>query len=260
MKVHKSQTQVGAHIPPPHIEIDAYLEHFAKAYDPTRLSSLRLVMALGACHHRFAWIHPFYDGNGRVARLMSHAQLRAIGLGSVLWSVARGLARTVEKYKDLLAAADNVRWNDYDGRGVLSEKALVRFCEYFLDTAIDQVKFMANLLDAPRFLDRLEAWCARQAATKQLEANSFPLLREAWLRGRVPRARLATLCNVKERQARQIASRLSAAHVLVADSPRADFKLNFPITVVEEWFPGLYPPFDKLPETSFGVYPGMVIM
>ena len=31
------------------------------------------ILAAGPAHHRLAWIHPFLDGNGRVARLMSHA-------------------------------------------------------------------------------------------------------------------------------------------------------------------------------------------
>ena len=30
-------------------------------------------MAIAAAHHRFNYIHPFPDGNGRVSRLMSHA-------------------------------------------------------------------------------------------------------------------------------------------------------------------------------------------
>ena len=32
---------------------------------------------------------PFLDGNGRVARLMSHALFKLLGVGTSLWSVAR---------------------------------------------------------------------------------------------------------------------------------------------------------------------------
>ena len=46
------------------------------------------------------------DGNGRVARLFSHALLRELDVGSELWSVSRGLARSVENYKTMLQAAD----------------------------------------------------------------------------------------------------------------------------------------------------------
>jgi Fic family protein len=70
-----------------------------------------------AAHHRLLWIHPFYDGNGRVARLFVHAYLRDIGVGSSLWSVSRGLARNVAQYQALLMAADQQRDNDWDGPG-----------------------------------------------------------------------------------------------------------------------------------------------
>ena len=251
---------IGAHEPPPAIEIAAYLKRFEEAYDATKLSRVRQVIALGAAHHRFAWIHPFYDGNGRVVRLMSHAMLLRTGLGSSMWSVARGLARSVERYKGLLAAADQRRYNDYDGRGVLSERALVEFCAYFLETATDQVKFMSKLLNAAGFMSRLEAWCRAEVEAKKLERGSFELLREAWFMGPVSRARVPSIAHVKERQAREIVSRLLARRVLISETPRALLRMNCPIDVIESWFPGLYPPFSRMPETGAKVLPSMGMM
>ena len=57
------------------------------------------------------------DGNGRVARLMSHAMMLDLLDTGAVWSVARGLARNVEEYKALLANCDQPRRNDLDGRG-----------------------------------------------------------------------------------------------------------------------------------------------
>ena len=119
-------------------------------------SKLRQIIALAAAHHRLVWIHPFYDGNGRVARLMSRAMLRRLGIGSSLWSVARGLARNVNRYKELLMAADEPRRNDLDGRGSLSEAALVDFCEFFLEACVDQIEFMASLLGPSELLRRIQ--------------------------------------------------------------------------------------------------------
>lgn len=64
-----------------------------------KVTRLRWIIALAASHRRLLWIHPFYDGNGRVTRLFSHAYLRHIGIGNSLWSVSRGLARKVQDYK-----------------------------------------------------------------------------------------------------------------------------------------------------------------
>ena len=244
---------VGAHIAPPADELPAYLKRFSEAYAFANLSRVRQVIALGAAHHRFAWIHPFYDGNGRVVRLMSHAMLLRTGLGSSMWSVARGLARTVERYKALLANADARRYNDYDGRGMLSERALIAFCDYFLETCTDQVRFMASLLNPKGLLSRLEAWCAEEIAAKRLERGSFEVLREAWLTGAVPRSAVLNIAHVKERQAREISSRLLARGVIVSDGPRAPLRLHCPIDTLEAWFPGLYPPFSRMPETGAAV-------
>jgi len=191
---------------------------------------------------------------------MSHAMLLRSGLGSGMWSVTRGLARTVERYKQLLAAADQPRYNDYDGRGVLSEKALVDFCVYFLETSLDQVRFMARLIDPAGLLNCIEAWCAVQVAAKRLERGSFTVLREAWFMGRLERGRIPEIANVKERQAREIVSRLVDLRVLKPEGPRAPLRLHCPIDVIEAWFPGLYPPFSQMPETGAKVHPSAVMM
>ncbi|WP_342636617.1 Fic family protein [Aquamicrobium defluvii] len=56
-------------------------------------SSTRII-AIASAHHRFNYIHPFPDGNGRVSRLMSHVMALKAGVGGHgLWSISRGLAR-----------------------------------------------------------------------------------------------------------------------------------------------------------------------
>src|SRR3546814_13537841 len=68
--------RVGRHIPPLHSALPAYLARFDQAYSSPTLSRLRQIQAVGAVHHRFLWIHPFLDGNGRVARLMRSDERR----------------------------------------------------------------------------------------------------------------------------------------------------------------------------------------
>ena len=51
------------------------------------------IIAIGAAHHRLLWVHPFFDGNGRVTRLMSYAMMLRLGLGSPATLGAPQLAR-----------------------------------------------------------------------------------------------------------------------------------------------------------------------
>ncbi len=82
-----------------------------------------------ASHHRYLWIHPYFDEKGRVARMMSYVALLEIEIGSNLWSVARDQ----KQYKLLLEAADGERRGDLDDRGTLPQKALIEFCKFFLN-------------------------------------------------------------------------------------------------------------------------------
>lgn len=89
---------VGRHVPRAAEDLPAFMDRFEQAYSPNRLTKPRQAIAVAAAHHRLLWIHPFLDGNGRVTRLMSHAMLLDLGVGSALWSISRGLARRSTEY------------------------------------------------------------------------------------------------------------------------------------------------------------------
>jgi Fic family protein len=232
---------VGRHVPPSAPVLADFLHRFEDAYNPAQLSKVRQIIAVGAAHHRLLWIHPFYDGNGRVARLMSYATLHRMGLGSTLWSVARGLARSVNRYKELLMAADEPRRNDLDGRGSLSQAALTDFCEFFLRASIDQVDFMESLLQPAELLRRIEIFVEDEIRAGRLPRGSYPVLREVVLAGDVDRALARQLTGFQERMGRTVISKLLGEGLLVSAGPKDPVRLNFPLDVVERWFPKLYP-------------------
>lgn len=240
-ELRKGWVQVGRHIPPSAEVLPQFLQRFAEAYDGKRLSRVRQIIALGAAHHRLLWIHPFYDGNGRVTRLMSHASLMRCGIGSSLWSVARGLARNVKDYKALLMAADAPRRGDLDGREALSTQTLIEFCEFFLAICIDQVEFMTSLLEPKDLLRRMRLHIAEEVEAGRLPKGSFPMLREALLTGEVSRGRAGEITGYGERMARNVVSGLLKKGYLKSEGPRSPLLLGFPIDAIERWFPRLYP-------------------
>jgi Fic family protein len=234
-----NDVKVGAHIAVSPGAVPRFLKHFEGIYG--RLGKTDSILGAAAAHHRLVWIHPFVDGNGRVARLMSHAMLlETLDTGAV-WSVARGLARNVDAYKGHLAACDGARRNDLDGRGDLSEEALARFTDFFLRTCIDQVEFMEGLMQPERLRARILLWTEEEIRIHALPPNSGGILEAVLYRGELPRADAAGVVGVGERHARRIVSALTERGVLAAESSRAPLRLVFPAGLASRWMPGLFP-------------------
>lgn len=233
--------EVGRHVPPSANVLSRFLRRFEEIYDFGRLPKLKAIIAIAASHHRFLWIHPFFDGNGRVARLMAHAMMLRSEVGCSIWSVSRGLARNSVEYKSKLMEADSVRKGNLDGRGALSAGALERFCEFFLSTAIDQVEFMESLLQPSELLRRMKLYVDDEVSANRLPPRSMSLLREAFIAGELERGRAPEITGYRERRGREILSQLLSKGLLVSQGPRAPVRLGFPLDVVERWFPQLYP-------------------
>ena len=156
--------------------------------------------------------------------------------------VGRGLAREQQRYKALLMNADAPRQGDRDGRGNLTQTGLVVFSQFFLDRALDQVRFMAELLEPEELLRRMEIHLEEEIRAKRLPKGSFMVLREAALAGEVERSKVPMLTGYEERAARKVTSELVKSGMLKAASTRAPLRLAFPASIAERWFPRLYPP------------------
>jgi Fic family protein len=138
-------------------------------------------------------------------------------------------------------AADQPRHGDLDGRGNLSQDALIEFCQFFLTVCVDQVNYMRSILEPSELLRRMAIYVEEEVRAGRLPKGSFPLLREALLAGEFERGQAPALTGYKERMARTVLSRLLELGLLISVGSKAPVRLGFPITVVERWFPALYP-------------------
>jgi Fic family protein len=233
---------VGRHLPPSSTSIVAFMEYFERRYRLESMGLARKVIAMAAAHHRFNYIHPFPDGNGRVSRLMSHAIGLKAGIGAHgLWSISRGLARGLRngaEYKQMMDAADSPRTSDTDGRGNLSARALLEFVTWFIAVAHDQVTFMAGLFEFNRLRERLRDHVVR---TQQSGEEAALLVDEVFRRGSVPRGEAARITNRPERTARLVLSKLLTAGLLASQTPKGDVHLRFSSDSAEFLFPRLFP-------------------
>lgn len=231
--------KVGRHIPVSPGALPRFMQRFEAAYNG--LGKTDTIFAAASAHHRLLWIHPFLDGNGRVARLMSYSMLLdALDTGGI-WSIARGLARNETQYKALLTACDAQRRNDLDGRGNLSEEALAEFTRFFLETCIDQVKFMGELVAPDKLRNRIFAWANEEIKAKTLLPQSLTILERLLYQGELAREEITSMFDVTPRQARRYVEPLTNLGVLVSETTRAPYHLAFPAKLAPQWMPGLFP-------------------
>ncbi len=232
---------VGHHVPPAFKNLTEFLQRFEQIFEPQNLNGLDKIIASSAAHHRLTWIHPFLDGNGRVTRLFTNAYMIRVGLDSHgLWTVTRGLSRDKDKYMQALMTADQLRQGELDGRGNLSLSGLSEFCHFFLNTALDQVAFMATLLDLPRLEGRITKYAERRATLGAPKEAKY-ILQEALLRGELSRGEVSRVTGKPERTARRILDELLVEGLLKPTTPKGPIRLALPAKAVPFYFPSLYP-------------------
>jgi len=233
---------VGRHQPPSSLRVADFMRYFADRYRFDKMGKSTRIIAMAAAHHRFNFIHPFTDGNGRVSRLMSHGMAHGAGIAAHgLWSISRGLARGLESrgdYKRMMDHADSPRQGDLDGRGNLSQRALVDFVSWFLRVCLDQVTFMSDLFEIETLGRRLRSYVER---SERLKPEAARLLDEALIRGEFERGEVPRITGMPERTARRVFNDVIAAGLLASETPKGPVSLRFPVETLDILFPRLFP-------------------
>ena len=233
---------VGRHTPPQFDALPGFLSRFNQFYGSREIIETDRLTAIAAAHHRLAWIHPFGDGNGRVIRLHSQALMIHHSLdGGGLWTLSRGLARQRQRYYDHLQAADHGRRNDLDGRGNLSDAGLAAFCQFFLETVLDQIQFMSGLLGLPALRTRVERYF-------QFETVHLKLYREELMRvvrtlideGEIPRTRVQEITGKGATVSAEIIKLGLQEGLVDSPSPKGPLQPGFPAKILEFYFPQLF--------------------
>jgi Fic family protein len=237
------EVRVGQHVAPAFTSVPRFLERWASFYGHVRRGEAALV-ALAAAHQRLGWIHPFIDGNGRVMRLHTHTLLHALGYTGGLWSPLRGFARSTDRYYALLADADSLRRGDLDGRGNLSEQALIAWIDYVLDTCLDQVTFMSGMLDFETLKSRLEACLVFEATVEKsgVRQESLRGLHYLFLSGEeMARGDFKSMLGMSDRGATDALGALVKRGLLKSDSPQGKVRFGLPQHGLRFLFPRLWP-------------------
>lgn len=134
------------HLPPEHHRVQDYMDelvNFINKADDIKYDLIKVAIA----HHRFSWIHPFGNGNGRVVRLLTYALLIKYGFRVKFGQLINPTAvfcNDRENYYDMLAIAD-------EG----SDKAILDWCEYVLTGICTEISKVNKLLDYNYLLEKV---------------------------------------------------------------------------------------------------------
>jgi Fic family protein len=103
------QIAQSAHLPPEGLRVGAYMQElvaFINRADAPKYDLIKVALA----HHRFGWIHPFGNGNGRVVRLLTYALMIKYGFnvkaGGRVLNPTAVFCSDRDKYYAMLARAD----------------------------------------------------------------------------------------------------------------------------------------------------------
>lgn len=242
-EIRRREVSVGRHVAPTSGSIDRFLERWGQVYGGVRRGEAAL-LAMAAAHQRLGWIHPFVDGNGRVMRLHTHTVLSALGYTGGLWSPLRGFARTVDRYYACLAAADEPRRGDLDGRGNLSEAALADWIDYVLDVCLDQVGFMRTTLSLETMERRIAACLTfeQQTLRSGVRIEALRPLHYLFLSGTdIERGEFKRMTGLGERTAVTLLTALVKRGLLASDSVQGKVRFGLPLHALRFYFPALWP-------------------
>lgn len=130
-------------IPPAGHKISELMTDFVQQIGNQKDQKNELELAV-FIHHRFVWIHPFFDGNGRTARLLMNLWLMQLG-----YPPAVILKNDRKKYYDALNKANN---GDFKKLELLIAQAMERSLDLYLsvfDSAQDNKEYQLLSVLAP---------------------------------------------------------------------------------------------------------------
>jgi len=125
-------------IPPDASTVPSYMDElfeFINKQDEAKYDLLKAAIA----HHRFVWIHPFNNGNGRTVRMLTYAMLVKSGFnidrGRIINPAAVFCSNRKEYYRKLSLADDG------------TDENLLGWCEYVLSGLYSEIQKIDNLLE-----------------------------------------------------------------------------------------------------------------
>lgn len=127
------------HLPPEAVQVEHYIDELL-SFINNDLGEKYDLLKVAIAHHRFVWIHPFDNGNGRVVRLLTYAMLVRAGfnveIGGRILNPSAVFCNDRKRYYQNLAIADTG-----------TNEGLMAWCKYVLTGLRDEIEKIDKLCD-----------------------------------------------------------------------------------------------------------------
>jgi hypothetical protein len=130
--------------------------------------------------------------------------------------------------------------------GNLSEEALASFTVFFLKGCIDEVKFMAELMQPSALRKRSLDWAKDEERIGGLMPNSTRVLAHILTHRELERRDVTELVGFDDRKSRRVTAMLHKRGIIAALTHRAAFRIAFPAALAPGLMPGPYPRLPRL--------------
>lgn len=154
------QISKSEHLPPEAVLVPQYMAElvaFINRSDSAKYDLIKVALS----HHRFAWIHPFSNGNGRVVRLLTYTLLIKYGFnvktGGRVLNPTAVFCNERDHYYAMLGLADTG----------LAE-GLEKWCVYVLSGMLAELQKVDRLTDFSYLIDRILTPALHYARQREL--------------------------------------------------------------------------------------------
>ena len=148
------------HLPPDPALVPQYMQElvdFINQDHPTKYDLIKVALA----HHRFGWVHPFGNGNGRVVRLLTYALMVKYGfnvqVGGRVLNPTAVFCNDRDRYYAMLARADTGQ-----------PEELEAWCTYVLQGVLDELRKVDQLTDADYLNEKIIGPALNYARDREL--------------------------------------------------------------------------------------------
>ncbi|MCC6598873.1 MAG: Fic family protein [Alphaproteobacteria bacterium] len=168
LRPHNVEIKQSEHTPPSVETLPEYYENFI-SFINTELQEQNQLLMVAIAHHRFMYIHPFDNGNGRTGRLLNYALLIKLGFNvntGRLFNPSSVFYTDRHKYYEMLSQADSLENSD-----------LLAWSEYFLNGLKNQIEKINHLMNREYTRDIILLPALKYALERQhITSQEFDIL------------------------------------------------------------------------------------